>query len=186
MNNSVGTWNMYPCYMVHSAKFGHLISQRAWISLSLGFTFLSTLTARTLMFSEQPFERDSYVCAYSCKVTQPRVNLNWKERGRKRSWPSYRYYPSICMMWLKKSVESLSNYNDVPAEIPHGPLSNTRQNTNPTAWTNLLSLSNLIRTFQTLHAYCIYNSISTSCNHSPLTSVSTFISDHRHWVSFLP
>jgi len=33
---------------------------------------------------------------------------NWKESGRWRSWPNFRYYPTICSEELREAIKSLA------------------------------------------------------------------------------
>jgi hypothetical protein len=33
--------------------------------------------------------------------------MNWKEYGRKQAWPNLRYYPSICLEELRKTMKKL-------------------------------------------------------------------------------
>jgi hypothetical protein len=39
--------------------------------------------------------------------------MNWKEYGRKLSWPNLRYYPGICLEGLKKT-KNLSEESQYP------------------------------------------------------------------------
>jgi hypothetical protein len=32
--------------------------------------------------------------------------MNQKEYGRKKTWPNLRYYPSICLEWLRKTTKN--------------------------------------------------------------------------------
>jgi hypothetical protein len=40
--------------------------------------------------------------------------MNWKGCGRKRSRPSFRYYPGICVEGLRKSTKILSQHTQYP------------------------------------------------------------------------
>jgi hypothetical protein len=44
--------------------------------------------------------------------------VNWKGYGRKKSWPSLRYYPIICLEGLRKTTKDLSQdtWPQVPPE----------------------------------------------------------------------
>jgi hypothetical protein len=48
--------------------------------------------------------------------------MNWKECGRKRSWPNLRYYPNICLEDLRKSTKNLSQDSRYPGwDLNPGP-----------------------------------------------------------------
>jgi hypothetical protein len=34
--------------------------------------------------------------------------MNWKEYGRKQSWPNLRYYPGICLEGLRETMKNVS------------------------------------------------------------------------------
>jgi hypothetical protein len=40
--------------------------------------------------------------------------MNWKGGGRKRSWPNFRYNPSICLEGLRKSTKRISQDSRSP------------------------------------------------------------------------
>ena len=64
-------------------------------------------------------------------ASKPQLERKWKKAVV--TWPEINCYPSTCMVELKKAAESLSNENDVRAEIPHGHLPNAGKNTDPRA-----------------------------------------------------
>jgi hypothetical protein len=40
--------------------------------------------------------------------------MNWREYGRKWSWPNLRYYPGICLEGLRKNTENISQDSQSP------------------------------------------------------------------------
>jgi hypothetical protein len=43
--------------------------------------------------------------------------MNWKEYGRKWSWPNLKYYPGICLDGLSKTTETSVTFAGLRAEI---------------------------------------------------------------------
>jgi hypothetical protein len=61
---------------------------------------------------------------------------NWKECGRKWSWPNMRYYPGFCLDGPRKILKTLSQDSGCPAEIQTDYLTDTSQVL--PLWTNCL------------------------------------------------
>jgi hypothetical protein len=53
--------------------------------------------------------------------------MNWKERGRKRSWPNLRYYTSNCLEGLRKIAQASVGIAGLRAEVLSLDLPNTKQ-----------------------------------------------------------
>jgi hypothetical protein len=51
-----------------------------------------------------------------------RLMMNWRECERNRGWHNLRYYPLICLEWLRKNTKNLNHDNQSPVrDLNPGP-----------------------------------------------------------------
>jgi hypothetical protein len=88
-------------------QLGKNLVLRMTVSYYVRYKCLSLLYLTTLF---------QWLWLYSFEQTGDNWMINRKGCGRKRPWPNLRYYPSICLVGLRKITKNLSQDSRIPGQ----------------------------------------------------------------------